>query len=155
MPGRGLGLCSMHLHEHRWWLPELFLLRCLRCPWGTDCGADSAGSLAGLHHYDSISNSHSGPLLKTWVHFTWGNGLFCFLSKYKVGVPSFGCFNKVSSKTVNPAVEGWGRPCQRATHWHLKLLQMLTFPSTSRRQLKICISVFLYIVLHCIYLCYL
>lgn len=112
LPGKGFKLCSMHLCEHRLWLPELFLLHCPRCPWGTDPGADSAGSLAGLHRYDSISNSNSGPLLETRVHFTWGNGLFCFLSRCKVGVPSLGSFPKVSSKTGNLAAGGGENPAK-------------------------------------------
>lgn len=78
-------------------------------------GADGAASLAGLHPYDSISNSRSGPLLETRVRFTWGNGLFCFLSRCKAGVPSFGHFNKVSSETANPAA-GDGKNSAKELH---------------------------------------
>lgn len=114
LPEKGFKLCSTHLHGQKL-LPELFLLRCLCCPWGADRGADSVGSLAGLQHYDSVSSLHSGPLLQTWVRFTWGNGLFCFLSRCKAGFPSFGSFNNVSSKTANPAA-GDGKNSAKELH---------------------------------------
>lgn len=76
-----------------------------------------------------------------------GNGLFSFLSRYEVGVPGLGSFSKVSSETAHPAA-GSGETPAKELHVDLKGPQTLTIPSRSRRQMKICLTSFLYVMLN-------
>lgn len=47
-----------------------------------------------------------------------GNGLFCFLSRYEVGISGLGSFSKVSSETANPAAGSGETP---AKELHVKI----------------------------------
>lgn len=82
LPEKGFELRSVHFHEQivaaRTFPAPLPALPLERWPWGWQCWL-----ISRTPALDSVSSLLSGPLLQTWVHFTWGNGLFCFLSGCK------------------------------------------------------------------------
>lgn len=54
------------------------------------------------------------------------------MSRYEVGLPSFASVNKVSSKTVNPAIGDGKNPAKELPQWHLKQLQTPPNPKENR-----------------------
>lgn len=110
--------------------------------------AAGAGSLAGPQCYDSVSSSHSGPLLEIGVRFTWGKWFVFFPVQIRSRGPRFGELQQGKQRNGSPSSWERGDPCQRAARRDLKGPQTLTIPSRSRRQMKICLTSFLYVMLN-------